>query len=77
MKDKLLSDMNRVVLGNPEHPSTLVNAVIHKGAFERCKTYQAMAKSDPGCKILHGGGSDDSVGSVCPYCVSLEIVHSR
>jgi len=62
VKDKLLEDMKRVKMGNPEHVSTLVNAVIHKGAFERCRSYQALAKSDKSCKILFGGGSDDSVG---------------
>jgi 1-pyrroline-5-carboxylate dehydrogenase len=62
LKAELLSQMSQVKMGSPEDPTVLVNAVIHKGAFERCKSYIDFAKSSPDCEIIHGGKCDNSVG---------------
>lgn len=62
VRAELLSQMAQVKMGSPEDPKVLVNAVIHKNAYERCKTYIEHAKADASCEIIHGGKCDNSVG---------------
>jgi hypothetical protein len=40
----------------------MVNAVIHRGAYEKIKGYIDYAKNAKDAKILFGGKMDDSVG---------------
>jgi 1-pyrroline-5-carboxylate dehydrogenase len=51
-----------IKMGSPEDFSNFFNAVIDKAAFDRIKGYIARAKRAPSCKILWGGGCDDSKG---------------
>jgi len=62
LKNILLEKMKDVKTGSPELPETLVNAVIHKESFDRCKSYIDLAKSSKDCEILIGGKCDDSIG---------------
>lgn len=58
MKDMLAS----IETGSPEDPGKFVNAVIHKGSFEKIKGYIAAARKNKANKIVAGGTCDDSVG---------------
>lgn len=62
LKATLLDQMNQVKTASPEEVDTLVNAVIHQTAFNRCKSYIEFAKSSPECEIISGGTYDDSKG---------------
>lgn len=60
LKDRLIEKMKEVKMGSPEDPSVLVNAVIHEGAFNRCKKHIDLAKEK--AEIVFGGKCDKSKG---------------
>jgi len=62
VKELLLSELQQVKMGNPEEASTLVNAVIHKGSFDKASSYIKFASQSNECTIIAGGGCNDSVG---------------
>jgi len=62
IKESLLAKMSKVKMGNPEEPTTLVNAVISRSSFDKCSNYLEIARDTASCEIIAGGECDDSVG---------------
>lgn len=60
---KIMGDqLKSIKMGSPEDPSNFVNAVIHKGSFDKCKSYIDAAKKDKEAKVIFGGKCDDKKG---------------
>lgn len=62
IKDLLVKEMSEVKTGNPEHPETLVNAVIHQDSFNKCVRYIKLGQESPDVELLHGGKYSDKEG---------------
>jgi 1-pyrroline-5-carboxylate dehydrogenase len=62
LKSILLDSLKKVETGNPENPSTLVNAVIHERSADKTAQYLRAAKDSPECEIIAGGTVDKSRG---------------
>jgi len=62
IKECVLTFMNQVKMGNPEQPDVMVNAVISKKSFDKCKSYIDHTHTTSCCKIIYGGKCNDSVG---------------
>lgn len=62
IKDKLITDVKSIKMGDPEDFTTFFNAVIDQGAFNSIKAYIDYAKESADAEILCGGNYDDSVG---------------
>lgn len=62
VKDIMGEQLKTIKVGTPEDPSNFVNAVIHKGAFEKCEKYINNAKNDADAEIIFGGNCDGSKG---------------
>lgn len=61
VKDRLLSDIAALRVGDVADLSNFMGAVIDRKAFDRIKSYISNAKA-AGDRILAGGACDDSVG---------------
>jgi 1-pyrroline-5-carboxylate dehydrogenase len=61
-KDKYVSEVANIPIGDPADFTNFFGAVIDQGAYESISGYIAQAKEDPNVTILTGGGCDDSVG---------------
>ena len=73
VKERLLSDVARIKMGDVCDFSNFMGAVIDKNSFENIRGYIDFAKSSPDFEILCGGGCDDSVG----YFVEPTVVLSK
>ncbi len=62
VRDKALSMLERVKVGDPADFRTFMGAVIDKKAFDKIKEYIDGAKQAKGVKVLFGGGCDDREG---------------
>ena len=62
LKDKTVSMLKTVKMGDPEDFSNFVNAVIDKSAFETITGYIDYIKNADDAEIVFGGNYDDSVG---------------
>lgn len=62
LKDKVVSTLKTVKMGDPEDFSNFMNAVIDKGAFETITGYIDYIKNADDAEIISGGNYDDSVG---------------
>jgi 1-pyrroline-5-carboxylate dehydrogenase len=62
VKEKLLSDLSSIKMGDVSDFSNFVSAVIDKKAFGRIKGYIDEAKKSSQVTVLAGGECDDSVG---------------
>jgi 1-pyrroline-5-carboxylate dehydrogenase len=63
VKENCLEQLSRFQVGNPEKAETMMGAVIHRGSFEKAKSYIDYAKANPSSHtIVAGGQCDDSVG---------------
>jgi 1-pyrroline-5-carboxylate dehydrogenase len=62
LKERLLSDLSRLSVGDVTDFENFMGAVIDQNAFDTIRDYIEDARRDPDCAILHGGGSDDSRG---------------
>lgn len=62
VKDIMGEQLKTIKVGTPEDPSNFVNAVIHKGSFEKCEKYINNAKNDEDAEIIFGGNCDGSKG---------------
>lgn len=62
VKKVMESQLKSIKMGSPEDPSNYVNAVIHKGSFEKCKGYIERAKKSKEAKVIFGGKCDDKKG---------------
>jgi 1-pyrroline-5-carboxylate dehydrogenase len=62
VKDRLLSEIGEIKMGDITDFRTYMGAVIDKKAFETISGYIELAKSSPDMEIITGGGYDDSKG---------------
>ncbi len=62
LKEKVVTTLKTVKMGDPEDFSNFLNAVIDKGAFETITGYIDYIKNANDAEIIFGGKYDDSVG---------------
>ena len=62
VKEAMGKQLATIKMGSPEDPTNYVNAVIHRGSFDKCVQYIDHAKNSDQAEIVFGGNSDDSVG---------------
>ncbi|MFQ5832399.1 MAG: L-glutamate gamma-semialdehyde dehydrogenase [Candidatus Thorarchaeota archaeon] len=62
LRERLLSSLKQVRVGDVEDFTTLVNAMIDKPAFDRVVEYIEYAMHSPDADIVAGGTYDDEVG---------------
>ena len=62
LKEKLISQLKKVKVGNPEDFTNFMNAVIDKSAFETITGYIDYIKNAKDAEIVFGGNYDNSVG---------------
>lgn len=62
LKEKLLSEISTIKMGDAENRENLLAAVIDKKAFDKISSYIDHAKNSDKAEILCGGKCDDSIG---------------
>jgi 1-pyrroline-5-carboxylate dehydrogenase len=62
VRDRVVAMMGQIRMGDVADFRNFMGAVIDARAFARLRGHLERAKSDPGVKVLAGGGTDDSVG---------------
>lgn len=62
VKEIMGTQLASIKVGSPEDPSNFVNAVIHKGSFEKCEKYIKNAQSASDAEIIFGGKCDGTKG---------------
>lgn len=62
MREKLISEVKKIPMGQPDDFSSFMGAVIDKNSFKKISTYIQEAKLNKSCEIIVGGKCDDSVG---------------
>jgi len=62
IKQKLVSELGKIKMGQPDDWKSFFSAVIDKSSFENIKNYIEWAKSSKDCEIIAGGKYDNSVG---------------
>jgi len=73
LRERLLSLLADVKVGDPADFRNFMGAVIDRKAFDKIKQYIEQAKRDPKVKILFGGECDDSDGYfVHPTVIQVE-----
>ena len=60
--DEAAAMMAQIKLGDPADFSCFMGAVIGRASFDRLAQALHLAQRDPGCRIVAGGGVDDSEG---------------
>lgn len=61
-KDKWVSQVAEIPMGDPADFTNFFNAVIDRSAYDSIKGYIEQAKANPKVSVLTGGGCDDSEG---------------
>jgi 1-pyrroline-5-carboxylate dehydrogenase len=78
VKDRLLFELQKVKIGDPEDFSALVNAVIDRPAFEKIVSYVEEARRSPDTEIIAGGGYDASQGYfIQPTVIRVTDPHAK
>ncbi|MCB9229418.1 MAG: L-glutamate gamma-semialdehyde dehydrogenase [Deltaproteobacteria bacterium] len=62
LRDKLVSEINKIAVGSPENFSNFMAAVIDEKSFEKIRSYIDYARSAQDAEIICGGKYDQSVG---------------
>lgn len=62
VKEIMGTQLASIKVGSPEDPANFVNAVIHKGSFEKCEKYIKNAQSASDAEIIFGGKCDGTKG---------------
>jgi len=62
VKEKYVSDVSSITVGDPEDFSHFMNAVIDQSAFDSITSYIDYAIQSPDASIMTGGSYDDSEG---------------
>lgn len=73
VKEGLLAEVQQIKLGTPLEQENFLSAVIDKKAFDRIKSYIDHAKNSNDCRVLYGGGCNDSEG----YYVEPTIIFTK
>ncbi|MFW9862895.1 MAG: L-glutamate gamma-semialdehyde dehydrogenase [Candidatus Thorarchaeota archaeon] len=71
LRDRLVSNLNEVKMGDVEDFSTFMNAVIDREAFDRIVEYIELVRKSPAAEIISGGTYDDSRGYFIAPTVAL------
>ncbi|RME48438.1 MAG: L-glutamate gamma-semialdehyde dehydrogenase [Caldilineae bacterium] len=72
-RDKLLSEMSHIKMGDPADFTTFMGAVIDRAAFQSIKSYIDYARQSDEMEIIAGGNCDDSKG----YFIEPTVVLTR
>lgn len=62
MRDRLVSEINTIRMGDVADFGNFMGAVIHNASFEKCERYIGQARDAKASKILAGGGCESSEG---------------
>ncbi|HJN55476.1 MAG TPA: L-glutamate gamma-semialdehyde dehydrogenase [Candidatus Poseidoniales archaeon] len=62
MGDRLIAETETITMGDPRDFTNFMSAVIDQRAFDKIVGYIARARNNSACKIVTGGGSDDTKG---------------
>lgn len=62
VKEIMGTQLASIKVGSPEDPANFVNAVIHKGSFEKCEKYIKNAQSASDAEIIFGGKCEGTKG---------------
>ena len=62
IEEDYCTEVSKITMGDPRDFSNFMTAVIDRKSFDNIAGYIDRAKADSGCKIVTGGGYDDSVG---------------
>jgi 1-pyrroline-5-carboxylate dehydrogenase len=62
LRDRLLSEISSIRMGDPKDFRTFMGAVIDRRAYDRINGYLERAAGDPNVKVLAGGTGDPSEG---------------
>lgn len=62
IKEKLVKEVGKIKLGQPDDWKSFMSAVIDKNSFDNIKGYIDWAKESKDCEIIAGGKCDDSQG---------------
>ena len=62
VRDRVAAMIADIRMGDVADFRNFMGAVIGRRAFDRIRAYLERAKTDPGVRIVAGGGTDDSVG---------------
>ncbi|MCX6111042.1 MAG: aldehyde dehydrogenase family protein, partial [Proteobacteria bacterium] len=62
VEERLVAEVNKISVGDPEDFTNFMGAVIDARAFQRLKQAIEQAKQDSGVRLLVGGECDDRVG---------------
>ena len=73
--NKVVQETKTIKMGSPIDFNNFMTAVIHEEAFKRISGYIDYAKNSDECKILQGGGYDDSVGYFVEPTIILTTNH--
>lgn len=61
-KEKLVTETNKLAVGDPTKPETFIGPVIHQASFSKLKGVIDNANDDKDVELLTGGKYDDSKG---------------
>lgn len=76
IKQDLVKGVTNIRMGGVEDFRNFFNAVIDERAFDKISSYIEMAKKDPGCTILAGGGYDKTKGYfIQPTLIQVQDPH--
>jgi 1-pyrroline-5-carboxylate dehydrogenase len=62
VKDKLISELNSIKIGDPIDPKNFMNAVISEKSFDKIIKYITNAKKDKDVEIIFGGNYSKKLG---------------
>ena len=62
MRDRLVSEIGTIRMGDVADFGNFMGAVIHQASFEKCERYISQARGSGESKILAGGGCDSREG---------------
>ena len=62
VRDRVVAMIADITMGDVADFQNFMGAVIDRRAFDRIRDHLARARTDPGVKIIAGGGTDDAVG---------------
>ncbi len=62
LEELLRASLGQLKLGDPMAAGTFLGAVIGRGSFDKITGYLDLAKKSSDCRVIHGGGSNDSEG---------------
>ena len=62
IENEFVEEIGKITMGDARDFTNFMTAVIDQRSFDKITGYIARATDDPDCRILCGGGSDDSEG---------------